>query len=112
MIDAEPPSFINRGSETTKSSDRDPEPANPSLSTKKIAVPVPKRTTSTKASDYPPESNAVLGAEKRRAAQITAHLAICTTEINSVEAALSPLSIDETKSTVDGVKVYLRAAIA
>ncbi|KAI1003353.1 hypothetical protein K3495_g4857 [Podosphaera aphanis] len=65
-----------------------------------------------KGSDYPPELHAALEAEKRRAAQITAHLAICTIAINSVEAALSLLSTGETKSFVDGIKVYLRTAIA
>ncbi|KAI0994336.1 hypothetical protein K3495_g13846 [Podosphaera aphanis] len=81
-------------------------------SARKIAVPVSKRTAATEASVYPPELHAVLEAEKRRAARIKAHLSICSTAINSVEAALSPLSTGENKSFVDGIKVYLRAAIA
>ncbi|CCU76455.1 EKA-like protein [Blumeria hordei DH14] len=50
-------------------------------------------------------------AEKRRTTQIKARLAICSTAINSVEAALSPLSIGDSKEFVEGIKVYLRAAI-
>ena len=50
-------------------------------------------------------------AEKRRTTQIKARLSIYSTAISSVEAALSPLSIGENKEFVDGIKVYLRAAI-
>ncbi|KAI0997847.1 hypothetical protein K3495_g10342 [Podosphaera aphanis] len=71
-----------------------------------------RNTAAAEASVYPPEPHAVLEAEKRRAARIKAHLSICSTAINSVEAALSSLSTGENKSFVDGTKVHLRAAIA
>lgn len=77
----------------------------------KNAVPASKGAASTSAMEFPPELQTVMEAEKRRTTQITARLAICSTAINIVEAALSPLSIGENKEFVDGIKVYLRAAI-
>ncbi|CCU77049.1 EKA-like protein [Blumeria hordei DH14] len=50
-------------------------------------------------------------AEKRRTIQIKARLATCSSAISRVEAALSLLSIGKYKEFVDGIKVYLRAAI-
>ncbi|KAI0998630.1 hypothetical protein K3495_g9566 [Podosphaera aphanis] len=127
MIDAEPLSSFNHGPETAQNPERAAEVACSSKgkevsrdmtslsadpSARKIAVPVSQRTAAAEASVYPPELHAVLEAEKRRAARIKAHLSICPTAINSVEAALSPLSTGENKSFVDGIKVYLRAATA
>ncbi|CCU82344.1 putative effector protein [Blumeria hordei DH14] len=80
-------------------------------SARKFAVPSSKGTASTSEPEYPPELQSVMEAEKRRTTQITARLAICSTAISSVEAALSPLSIGDNKEFVDGIKVYLRAAI-
>ncbi|KAI0999931.1 hypothetical protein K3495_g8266 [Podosphaera aphanis] len=112
MIDAEPLSSFNHGPEITQNSERAAEIASSSKgkevvrdktfqstdpSARKIAVPVSKRTAATEASVYPPELHAVLEAEKRRAARIKAHLSICSTAINSVEAALSTLSTGENK---------------
>ncbi|KAI0999985.1 hypothetical protein K3495_g8213 [Podosphaera aphanis] len=127
MIDAEPLSSSNHGPVTTQNSEqaaevassikakeivRDKTSQSADPSARKIAVPVSKRTAATEASVYPPELQAVLEAEKRRATRIKAQLSICSTAISSVEAALSPLSTGENKSFVDGIKVYLRAAIA
>ncbi|KAI1005168.1 hypothetical protein K3495_g3045 [Podosphaera aphanis] len=107
MIDAEPLSSSNHGPVTTQNSEqaaevassikgkevvRDKTSQSADPSARKIAVPVSKRTAATEASVYPPELQAVLEAEKRRATRIKAHLSICSTAINSVEAALSPLS--------------------
>ncbi|KAI1001049.1 hypothetical protein K3495_g7152 [Podosphaera aphanis] len=106
MIDAEPLSSFNHGPETTQNPeraavvassskgkevarDKTSQSADPSV--RKIAVPVSKRTAATEASVYPPELHAVLEAKKRRAARIKAHLSICSTAINSVEAALTTL---------------------
>lgn len=82
------------------------------LSARKITVPISKSTAAAEASVYPPELYAVPDAERGRAAQITAHLSICSTAINSVEVALLSLSTDEKKSIVDGTIVCLRAVIA
>ncbi|CCU75528.1 EKA-like protein [Blumeria hordei DH14] len=61
--------------------------------------------------EFPPELQSVMEGEKHRTTQINARLAICSTAISSIEAALSPLSIGDNKEFVDGIKVYLRAAI-
>ncbi|CCU82366.1 EKA-like protein [Blumeria hordei DH14] len=75
------------------------------------AVPASKGTASTTAMKFPPELQLVMEAEKRRTMQINAPLAICSTAISSVEAALPPLLIGNDKEFVNGIKVYLRAAI-
>ncbi|CCU76568.1 EKA-like protein [Blumeria hordei DH14] len=75
------------------------------------ALPASKGAASTSAMEFPPELQLVMEAETRRTTQINARLAICSTAINSVEAALSPLSIGDNKEFVDGIKVYLRVAI-
>ncbi|CCU74833.1 EKA-like protein [Blumeria hordei DH14] len=81
------------------------------MSARKFAVPASKSTASTSAPEFPPVLQSVMEAEKRRMTQIKARLAICSTAISSVEAELSPLSIGEEKEFLDGIKVYLRAAI-
>ncbi|CCU75374.1 EKA-like protein [Blumeria hordei DH14] len=85
---------------------------NAELSATKIAVPAFESTALKTAMQFPPELQSVMEAEKRRTTQIQAQLAICSTAISSVETALSPLSIGENKEFVDGIKVYLRAAIS
>ncbi|CCU75625.1 EKA-like protein [Blumeria hordei DH14] len=50
-------------------------------------------------------------AEDRHAMQIKARLAICSTAITRVDAALSPLSMGKENQFVDGIEVYLQAAI-
>ncbi|KAI0996465.1 hypothetical protein K3495_g11720 [Podosphaera aphanis] len=93
----------SKGKEVAR--DKTSQSADPSA--RKIAVPFSKSTAAMEAPVYPPDLHAVLEAEKRRAARIKAHLSICSTTINSVEAALSLLSTGENKSFVDGIKVYL-----
>ncbi|CCU76024.1 EKA-like protein [Blumeria hordei DH14] len=126
MTDSEPIRTVTIGPETTNPIELAPvasssrkgkevvrekttEPAENSA--RKIAVPASKGTASTTAMEFPPELQSVMEAEKRRMTQINARLAICSTAISSVEAALSPLSIGDDKEFVDGIKVYLRAAI-
>ncbi|CCU82175.1 EKA-like protein [Blumeria hordei DH14] len=77
----------------------------------KNAVPASQGAASTSAMEFPPELQSVMEAEKRRTTQINVQLAIFLPAISSVEAALSPLSIGDNKEFVDGIKVYLRAAI-
>ena len=74
-------------------------------------MPASQDTALTRAPESPPELQTVMEAEKLRTTQITARLAICFSAISSMEAAPSPLSIGEEKEFVDGIKVYLRAAI-
>ncbi|CCU74341.1 EKA-like protein [Blumeria hordei DH14] len=76
------------------------------------AVPASQGAASTSAMEFPPELQSVMEAEKRRTTQINARIAICSTTISSVEAALSPLSIGDNKELLDGIKVHLRAAIS
>ncbi|CCU74698.1 EKA-like protein [Blumeria hordei DH14] len=80
-------------------------------SARKFAVSASKGTASTIGPEFLPVLQSVMEAEKRRTTQIKARLALCSTEISSFEAELSPLSIGESKEFVDGIKVYLRAAI-
>ncbi|KAI0996769.1 hypothetical protein K3495_g11414 [Podosphaera aphanis] len=79
--------------------------------TNKQTVPVFKRTVAPKPTDYPQDLQAVVEAEKRLADRVFVHSGIYSTAINSVEAALSPLSTGENTSFVDGIKVHLWAAI-
>ncbi|CCU76350.1 EKA-like protein [Blumeria hordei DH14] len=126
MTDSEPVRQVKIGPETNTPIELAPESSSSrkgkevvrekmteyaETSAKIIAVPAFNGTASTAAPEFPPELQSVMEAEKRRTTQIKARLAICSTVISSVEAALSPLSIGEIKEFVDGIKVYLRAAI-
>lgn len=126
MTDSDPIRTEINGQQTAKPAELAPE-ASSSRKGKKVvrektteraelpagknAVPASKGAASTSAPEYPPELQSVMEAEKRRTTQIKSRLSICSTAISSVEAALSPLSIGDEKEFVDGIKVYLRAAI-
>ncbi|CCU82036.1 EKA-like protein [Blumeria hordei DH14] len=126
MTDSDPIRAETNGQQTAKPAELAPE-ASSSRKGKEIvrekttegaessagnnAVPASKGAASTSAIEFPPELQSVMEAEKHRMTQINALLAICSTAISSVEAAFSPLSIGDNKEFVDGIKVYLRAAI-
>lgn len=61
--------------------------------------------------EFPSDLRTVMEVEKRHTSQITARLTICSTAISSVEVVFFPISTGEGKEFVDGIKVYLRAAI-
>ncbi|CCU81382.1 EKA-like protein [Blumeria hordei DH14] len=126
MTDSEPVRSVKIGPETHRPIELVPEASSSrggkevvrerkiehaKISARKFAVPASKGTASTQALEFPRMLQSVMEAEKRRTTQIKAHLAICYTAIISVEAALSPLSIGEDRESVEGFKVYLRAAI-
>lgn len=61
------------------------------ISARKYTVQASQGAASTSAPEFPPELQLVIEAEKHHTTQIKAYLAICSTEISSVKAVLSPL---------------------
>ncbi|CCU82619.1 EKA-like protein [Blumeria hordei DH14] len=58
----------------------------------------------------PPELQAMIEAEERRAAQAAKNIMICTAAINAVETAVSLYSEESSDPFIDSMKLYLRAA--
>ncbi|CCU82233.1 EKA-like protein [Blumeria hordei DH14] len=65
-----------------------------------------------KTSGYPPELQAMIDAEERRAAQAAKNIMICTAAINAVETAVSLYSEKSSDPFINSLKLYLRAAVA
>ncbi|POS82454.1 hypothetical protein EPUL_005836, partial [Erysiphe pulchra] len=89
--------------------------SSPSLR-KSISITEPQASLNinetVKEKTYPFELQAIVEAEKCRAAQTAANLEVCTAAINGVETTLLPLRVKSQKQFVDALKTYLRPAIA
>ncbi|POS81765.1 hypothetical protein EPUL_006031, partial [Erysiphe pulchra] len=110
MIDAEIDRLISKG---LKDSCWATPQAQAASSTKTTTQSIRLNINETvKEETYPFELQAIVEAEKRRAAQTAANLEVCTAAINDVETALLPLRVKTQKQFVDALKTYLRAAIA
>ncbi|CCU75773.1 EKA-like protein [Blumeria hordei DH14] len=73
--------------------------------------PKPSEKAATKA-DCPPELRPIIEAEKRRAAETAANLALYSAAISGVEANLLPLAKRSSRQFVNSMRVYIRAFIA
>ncbi|CCU76829.1 putative effector protein [Blumeria hordei DH14] len=83
----------------------------PSVATEK-QQPSCSESRKQKINGCPPELQAMIEAEERRAAQAAKNIMICTAAINAVETAVSLYSEESNDPFIDSMKIYLRAAIA
>ncbi|CCU81597.1 EKA-like protein [Blumeria hordei DH14] len=65
-----------------------------------------------KISGCPPELQAMIDAEERRAAQAAKNITVCTVAINAVETAVFLYSEESSDPSINSMKIYLQAAIA
>ncbi|CCU74339.1 putative effector protein [Blumeria hordei DH14] len=101
------PHGIGESSKPPPTSSIPSENAAPKAASKLTSQP----KAATKA-DCPPELRPIVEAERRRAAETAANLALCSAAISGVEATLLPLTNGSNRQFVDSMRVYLRAAIA
>ncbi|CCU83216.1 EKA-like protein [Blumeria hordei DH14] len=83
----------------------------PSVATEKQQPPC-SESRKQKINGCPPELQAMIEAEERRAAQAAKNIMICTAAINAVETAVSLYSEESSDPFIDSMKLYLRAAVA
>ncbi|CCU82025.1 EKA-like protein [Blumeria hordei DH14] len=90
-----------------------PQNANqpPSVATED-QLPSSSESRKEKINGFPPELQAMIEAEERRAAQAAKNITFCTAAINAVEIAVSLYSEESSDPFIDSMKIYLRAAIA
>ena len=101
------PHGLGESSKSPPAPSKPSEKAAPKAASNKESQPQAANTT-----ECPPELRSILQAEKRRAAQAAANLALCSAAISGVEASLVPLTNGSNRQYVDSMRVYLHAAIA
>ncbi|CCU77328.1 EKA-like protein [Blumeria hordei DH14] len=90
-----------------------PQNANrPPLVATENLLPSCSESGKEKINGCPPELQAMIEAEERRAAQAAKNITICTAAINAVETAVSLYSEESSDPFIDSMKIYLPAAIA
>ena len=98
---------------TGESSKSSPTASKPSEKAAPKAAPMkesqPQAATN---AECPLELRPIVEAERRRAAETAANLALCSAAISGVEATLLPLTNGSNRQFVDSMRVYLRAAVA